>query len=118
MGAMISVLQCANYADLDASEVLLGVAPSAKHHSLLASYLLNLWRGDVVVRNMIRDDLRAFIDLGAQKQAADLLLVLRLFLSDYPEARGRRSVAIDGVWTENRAPPRYSPQGSTIHFHQ
>jgi hypothetical protein len=102
IGAMISVSQCADYADLDPSELLIGVAPSAKHYSLLASYLLNLWRGGVVVRNMIRADLRAFIDLGAQDEAADLLLVLRLFLSGYPEARGRRSAAIDGVWIENR----------------
>ncbi len=101
-GAMISVSQCADYADLDPSELQIAAAPAAKHYSLLASYLLNLWRGGVVVRNMICADLRDFIDLGAQDEAADLLLVLRLFLSGYPEARGRRSAANDGVWTENR----------------
>ncbi|MGO9008203.1 MAG: hypothetical protein ACLQIQ_11935 [Beijerinckiaceae bacterium] len=107
---MISLSQCGNYADIDPSAVLKGVAPSAKHHSLLASYLLNLWRGSDVVCNMIRADLQASIDLGAQEQAADLLLVLGLFLSGHPEARGRRSAVVDGVWTENRVPPRYIPQ--------
>jgi hypothetical protein len=85
---MISVSQCADYAGLDSNELLIGIAPSARHHVLLASYLLNLRRGGVVLRNMIRDDLRAFVELGAQRKAADLLVVLRLLLSHYPEARG------------------------------
>jgi hypothetical protein len=84
---MISLSQCAAYAGLDSSELLIGAVASAKHHSLLESYVLNLRRGDVVVRDLIRTDLRTFIDLGAQEKAADLLLVLRLFLSGYPEAR-------------------------------
>lgn len=84
---MISVSQCAGYADLDRSELLIGPSHCAKHDSLLASYLLNLGADSVAVRDMIRADLRAFIDLGARKRAADLLLVLRLFLSRYPEAR-------------------------------
>jgi hypothetical protein len=85
---MISVSQCADYAGLDASELLIGITPSARHHVLLGSYLLNLRRGAAMLRDMIRDDLRAFIDLGADKRAADLLIVLRLLLSHYPEARG------------------------------
>jgi hypothetical protein len=55
---MISVSQCADYAGLDSNELLIGIAPSARHHVLLASYLLNLRRGGVVLRNMIRDDIR------------------------------------------------------------
>jgi hypothetical protein len=39
---------------------------------------------------MIVGDIRAAIDLGASKYAADLVLVLRLFLSKHPEARIRR----------------------------
>ena len=84
---MISVSQCAAYAGLASSELLIGRPPSAKHHSLLASYVINLERGGIAVRNMIRADLRAFLDLGARERAADLLLVLRLFLSKYPAAR-------------------------------
>ncbi len=86
---MISLSQCAGCAGLDSSELLIGTVVSAKHHSLLESYALNLWRGAIVVRDLIRTDLRTFIDLGAQKKAADLLLVLRLFLSHFPEARHR-----------------------------
>ncbi len=84
---MVSLSQCAGCAGLDSSELLIGTVVSAKHHSLLQSYVLNLWRGAIVVRDLIRTDLRAFIDLGAKERAADLLLVLRLFLSGYPEAR-------------------------------
>jgi hypothetical protein len=32
-------------------------------------------------------DLRCWLDLGAVQQAADLLIVLRQYLSEYPEAR-------------------------------
>ena len=85
---MISVSKRIFLADLglNQNEMMLGVTPSAKHHSLLASYLLNLRRGPPAVRNMILADLRSFLDLGAQQRAADLFVVLRLFLSDHPEA--------------------------------
>jgi hypothetical protein len=39
------------------------------------------------VREMIVSDLRGFLDLGAHDRAHDLLLVLRLFLSEHPGAR-------------------------------
>jgi hypothetical protein len=64
-------------------ETILGVAPYARHHSLLLSYLFNLKRGLVFVRDMI---IVSSIDIGAMQQAADLLVVLRLFFSEYPEA--------------------------------
>jgi hypothetical protein len=35
---------------------------------------------------MIIADLRSSIDIGAMQQAADHLVVLRLFFSEYPEA--------------------------------
>jgi hypothetical protein len=38
---------------------------------------------------MIVADICAALDLGALKRAADLLVVLRLFLSDHPDARKR-----------------------------
>jgi hypothetical protein len=91
---MISVSQCADYVGLDSTELVIGIPPSAKHHSLLAGYLLHLGRGAVVVRDMIRDDLRAFLDLGALRRAADLLVVLRLLLSNYPQARVRPPAAV------------------------
>ena len=83
---VISVPLCAASASLNSKELFLGVTPGPKHRSLLASYLLTLKRGRVAVRDMIVADLRAFVDLGAQRRAADLLIVLRLFLSKYPEA--------------------------------
>ena len=84
---MITVTQCAAFAGLAADELIVGVTPSAKHRSLLSSYILNLERGPRAVRDMIIADLRRFHDLGARQHAADLLLVLRFFLTDYPDAR-------------------------------
>jgi hypothetical protein len=68
-------------------EIVLGATPSNTHRILLSSYLLNLWRGPNAVRKMIVADMRLSLDLGMIKHAADLLLVLRRFLSDYPESR-------------------------------
>jgi len=84
---MITVTQCAAFAGLASDELIVGVSPSAKHRSLLSSYILNLERGPMAVREMIIADLRRFHELGAWQHAADLLLVLRLFLTDYREAR-------------------------------
>ncbi len=100
---MISVPLCAASANLRSSEVFLGVTPSARHRSMLIGYLLNLKRGPVAVRDMIIADLRAALDLGAQQRAADLLIVLRLFLSEHPEARyGSPRVARVGMRGQDR----------------
>lgn len=84
---MISVTQCADFAGLASNETMLGVVPSARHRLLLSGYLLNSRRGQAAVRDMIVADLRAALDLGARLRAADLLIVLRFFLTDHPEAR-------------------------------
>jgi len=63
---MITFERCAAFAGRAPNEMFLGAAPSAGHHGLLS--------------------IRTFLDLGASKRAADLLLVLREFLSDYPDA--------------------------------
>jgi hypothetical protein len=84
---MITVEQCGEFTGLASNEMILGATPSAKHHALLSSYLLNLWRGSKTVRKMIVADIRAWLDLGMPDYAADFLIVLRQFLSDYPEAR-------------------------------
>jgi hypothetical protein len=47
---------------------------------------LNIKNGPEFVREMMVSDVRAWLDLGAVQQAADLLIVLRQFLSVYPEA--------------------------------
>ncbi len=84
---MITLEECAKFAALEANELFTGAVLSRKHQSLLSSYLLNLKRGRCAVRKMIVSDIRAAIDLGASKYAADLVLVLRMFLSKHPEAR-------------------------------
>lgn len=83
---MLSVSECAEYVGLNPNELLLGPGPTAKHKNMLDCYLLNRWRGEAFVAQMISDDLRAAVDLGATTRAADLLLVLRLFLTDSPAA--------------------------------
>jgi hypothetical protein len=90
---MITLQECAEFAALETSELFTGALLSARHRSLLSSYLLNLWRGPIALRKMIVSDIRMAIDLGASKYAADLLLVLRLFLSKYPEARIARQAS-------------------------
>jgi len=84
---MITVEQCAEFAGLAPHEMVLGATPSARHRVLLSSYVLNLWRGPKTVRKMIVADIRLWHDLGRPDYAADFLIVLRQFLSDYPEAR-------------------------------
>jgi hypothetical protein len=89
---MISLEECAEFAAFETNELFTGALLSGRHRSLLSSYLMNLWRGPIAVRRMIVGDIRAAIDLGASRYAADLVLVLRLFLSKHPEARIRRMI--------------------------
>ncbi len=84
---MITLEECAKFAALETNELFMGAVLSTRHQSLLSSYLLNLRRGPSTVRKMIVSDIRAAIDLGASKYAADLVLVLRMFLSKHTEAR-------------------------------
>jgi hypothetical protein len=84
---VISIEQCAEFAGLPPDEVVTDVAVSKRHATLLASYLLNIHRGAVNVRQMMVADLRGFLDLGMRDKASDALVILRIFLSDYPSAR-------------------------------
>ena len=84
---MISVGECASFARLASDQIFLGATPSSKHRVLLSSYLLSLWRGPKAVRRMMVADIGIWLDLGRTEQASDLLIVLRQFLSDYPESR-------------------------------
>lgn len=94
---LVSFAQCADFSGLHSNEMLLGATPSARHHSLRASYLRHLRRGSKAVRDMIVADIRSSLDIGASKRAADLLIVLRWFFSDHPEARlAGRGGASDG----------------------
>jgi hypothetical protein len=55
---MITLEQCTAFEALAPNEIVLRSTPSAKHRSLLASYLLNLKRGPEGVRDMMVSDLR------------------------------------------------------------
>ena len=83
---MITLEECVRVAGISKNQLILGATPSTRHLSLLASYLLNLDRGVASVRRMIVADLHGFVDLGQPHRAADTLLVLRMFLTEYPEA--------------------------------
>ena len=87
---MITMEQCKIFSGLLSYEMVVGPAPSPKHRARLTGYLLNLKWGQATVREMIVADIRVALDLGALNRAADLLVVLRLFLSDHPEARKRQ----------------------------
>jgi hypothetical protein len=84
---MITLKLCEDFAGLAPNEMILGVTPSTTHRVLLSGYILSLWRGPKNVREIIVADIRLWLDLGRLETAADLLIVLRQFLSDYPEAR-------------------------------
>ena len=84
----MSVMEdCAKCERLPPEELFLCATPSARHISLLASYRMNQKRGRKAVCDLIVGDLRRFIELGAQERAADLFLVLRLFLANCPKQR-------------------------------
>jgi hypothetical protein len=71
---------------LSPEELIVGARETDALRATLQGYLTNVWRGQEVVRDLIVADIRTALDLGVQERAGDLLLVLRLFLTDYPEA--------------------------------
>ena len=87
MSKVITMEQCRVFSGLVSNEIVMGPVPSPRHLARLSGYLLNLKWGQATVREMIVADIRAALDLGALNRAADLLVVLRIFLSEYPEAR-------------------------------
>ncbi len=103
---MVTVEQCATYAELAPDELFLGAPPSARHSALLSFYLQDLGAlGPQQVREIIVADIRVALSLGAVRQAADLLIVLRELFSEYPEA----SLAVASAPRERhwrRQPPR------------
>ncbi|MGA8169317.1 MAG: polysaccharide deacetylase [Methylocystis sp.] len=82
---MVTLKHCAEMAGLTIDELILGVTPSRRHHVLLKSYQLNSDHGRAKVLEMMVCDLRGYVDIGAHRVAADLLVVLRLFLSEQRE---------------------------------
>ena len=73
----ITVAQCAALSGLGPHEMVLGTTPTAKHDFLYANYLLHGDGGWEAIGNAIVADIRSSLNVGALKQAADLLIVLR-----------------------------------------
>ena len=71
---------------LRSEEIIVGATEIDALRAMLKSYLSHLWRGSDVVRDLIVADIRSALYLGVQERAADLLLVLRLFLTTHSEA--------------------------------
>jgi hypothetical protein len=107
---VITIEQCKVFSGLVSNEVVMGAVPSPKHRARLSGYLLNLKWGQATVREMIVADIRAALDLGALNRAGDLLVVLRLFLSEHPEARrcDDRNV-VDWRRVSKQEPKRIAP---------
>jgi len=105
---VITIEQCKIFSGLVSNEVVMGAVPSAKHRARLAGYLLNLKWGQATVREMIVADIRAALDLGALNRAGDLLVVLRLFLSEHPDARKRHNRTV----VDWRTAPMQAPKSA------
>jgi hypothetical protein len=82
----VTITECVVIADLVSSSIFPDGVLGAEHDSLLESYGTNLWRGPSAVADMIMGDLRCFLELGAMQQAANLAVVLWMFLSEHPQA--------------------------------
>jgi len=75
------------------------VVATLKQRQLLASYLLNLQKGEWFVFEMMVADLRGLVDLGAASLATDVSVVLGIFMRDRPhfDAHVRRNRALKGL---------------------
>jgi hypothetical protein len=101
---LINIGQCSSLSGLGSKEMVLGVTPSAVHQRLYESYIVNIERGWEAVRDMIVFDIRFSLDLGARKRAADLLIVLRRFLTEQSTTNiMRRTVEIVAIAPNVRA---------------
>lgn len=104
---MTSLERCREIAGLAPHEIVVGVTPGERHETLLAHYRDDA-RSTTLARVMIVADLRDALRSGAGGKAADLLIVLRLLLSDGAKAPGRlrggRRRARAALRPEARAP--------------
>jgi hypothetical protein len=87
---MISLEDCIGLCGLDEEHV---AAISEHEHmpeiaaAALASYLLKQPHGGETIRTMIIDDIHKALDEGRIRHAAELLMALRHFLEQNPDAR-------------------------------
>jgi hypothetical protein len=87
---MISLEDCIGLCGLDEEQV----AAISEHEHIpeiaaagLASYLLKQPHGGETIRTMIIDDIHKALDDGRIRHAAELLMALRHFLEQNPDAR-------------------------------
>lgn len=83
---MISLARCRVLTGLSPNEMFLGAGLSAQHKLILAGYLQGLSRGPGALRKQIVSDIRTSVAVGATHRAADLLVVLRMYLAQHPES--------------------------------
>src|SRR5208282_542570 len=62
-------------------EIVLGVTRAKRHDELYENYLRNLGKRCAALRDRIVGDIRASLNIGAMRLAADLFIVLRLALA-------------------------------------
>jgi hypothetical protein len=96
----MSMSWCAERSSLKAHQELSGAMLSLKQKRLLASYLLNLRRGEWFVFEMMVSDIRRLLDLGAEALATDVFLLLGLFMRDRPQLNGhaQRARAFESLY--------------------
>jgi hypothetical protein len=78
---LIGLSECVAISGLDWKEVVVGVEPSSLHNRLLRSFLQDRPNNSVTMSRDIVAKIRAAIDFGENKEAADLLIVLRRLLA-------------------------------------
>jgi hypothetical protein len=86
---MISLEDCVAMCGLDREEI----AAIAEHEHVpeiaaaaLASYLLHRSGGEAEIRGMLVDDLRAALADNRLEHATELLMALRHFMTEHPDA--------------------------------
>jgi hypothetical protein len=80
------IAYCTKVSGLNHKEMLVGVIPSSKHEQLLEKYNLDRPGDDENACSMIVTDIREALRQDDPIHAADLLLVLRLFLAEREQA--------------------------------
>lgn len=89
---MISIEDCIALSGLTREEV--DALAEHEHLPEVAATALAAWlmsreeSGEIQVRAMIRDDIRAALRAGNRAHAAELLAALRHFLSEHPTVKG------------------------------
>jgi hypothetical protein len=79
---MIRLSQCAASSGLGSEELVIGVTPSKLHDRILEACLQDEHRNYGAICEEIATRIRAALDFGEHRVAADLLIVLRRMLAE------------------------------------